>query len=153
MQASIVIITTAAGKLQDDTPSNSLDNAVTLWLAYAFISVAISGWLLFVANTAPKFLPAARLSQVPPSALGAEVQRLALATGIEPSNDKGGDWDEADEVKETEKLLKSPVPGREGVRWLFLAASVGMVFVGWIMFGLGVNWGVHGSVIAGTTGE
>ncbi|KLO17736.1 MFS general substrate transporter [Schizopora paradoxa] len=153
VQASIVIITTAAGKLQDDTSSDSLDNAVTLWLIYAFISVAISGWLLFVANTMPKFLPAARLSQVPPSALNAEVERLARAKGLEPRHDKGDDWDEVDEVKETEKLLKSPVPGREGVRWLFLAASVGMVFVGWIMFGLGVNWGVHGSVIAGTTGE
>jgi len=152
VQASIVIITTAAGKLQDDTKSNSLDNAVTLWLIYAFISVIISGWLLVVANAAPTFLPAARLSQVPPSALAAEVGILARAKGLQVQHDKN-DWDEVDEVKETEKLLKSPVPGREGVRWLFLVASVGIIFVGWIMFGMGVNWGVHGSVIAGTTGE
>lgn len=150
MQASIVIITTAAGKLQDDTKSNSLDNAVTLWLVYAFISVAVSGALLITSGTS--LLPAARLSQVPPSDLAGEVDRLALQKGIIAPG-KSVDDEEIDEIKEKEKLLKSPVPGRESLRWLFLAASVGMVFIGWIMFGLGVNWGVHGSVIAGTTGE
>lgn len=142
-----MIITTAAGKLQDDTPSNSLDNAVTLWLVYAFVCVAISGALLVVSWT--NILPAARLSQVPPSQLADEVDRLALLKGI--SLDKNSD--DFDEVKEKEKLLKSPAPGREGLRWLFLVASVGIVFIGWTMFGLGVGWGVHGSVIAGTTGE
>lgn len=63
------------------------------------------------------------------------------------------DVNEVDEVVLKEKLLKAPYPGREGVRWLFLIVSVGIIFIGWIMFGLGVGWGVHGSVIAGTVGE
>ena len=45
MQASIVIITTAAGRLQDLSKSDSLDPAVSLWLAYAFLSVAVSGFI------------------------------------------------------------------------------------------------------------
>lgn len=154
VQASIVIITTAAGKLQDDTKSDSLDNAVTLWLIYAFVSVIISGALLVVSWTT--WLPAARLSQVQPRFLADEVDRLAQLKGITTGSTKSStdsyDSDQ-EEIKLKEKLLKSPVTGREGLRWLFLAASVGMVFVGWIMFGLGVSWGVHGNVIAGTTGE
>lgn len=145
MQASIVIITTAAGKLQDDTKSDSLDPAVSLWLAYAFLSVAISGTLLFLSSSwAGRLqLHAGRLSQVPPRLLSREVERMALERDGEPVED----------VKEEEKRLKSPIPGREGLRWLFLAASVGIIFIGWALFGLGVSWGVHGSVIAGTTGE
>ena len=152
VQASIVIITTAAGKLQDDTPSNSLDNAVTLWLIYAFICVAISGWLLFASKFMPTFLPAARLAQVPPRQLPKEVARLAEIMGVHREKIPE-DENAEEEVAAVEKLLKSPVPGREGIRWWFLAGSVGMVFVGWIMFGMGVNWGVHGSVVAGTVGE
>jgi hypothetical protein len=146
-----VIITTAAGKLQDDTASNSLDNAVTLWLIYAFLSVVISGALLITSFT--NILPAARLSQVPPSELPREVERLARIRGISDKDVKASEDDEIDIIKEKEKKLKSPLPGREGERWIFLCAAVGMIFIGWIMFGLGVNWGVHGSVIAGTVGE
>lgn len=145
MQASIVIITTAAGKLQDDTASDSLDNAVTLWLVYACISVVISGALLIVSRSA--LLPAARLSQVVPARLGEEVARLARRRGrLEDAN---GELD----LKKEEKLLKAPIPGHENVRWLFLAACVLIIVIGWIMFGMGVSWGVHGSVIAGTVGE
>ncbi|KAL5478895.1 hypothetical protein ACEPAI_2172 [Sanghuangporus weigelae] len=143
VQASIVIITTAAGKLQDDTPSDSLDGAVTLWLIYAFLSVAISGTLLVISSTS--LLPAARLSQVQPRLLDVEIERLLRKKGM-------GKIDGLD-MKQEEKRLKSPVPGREELRWIFLAAAVGIIFIGWIMFGMGVSWGVHGSVIAGTTGE
>ncbi|KAL5520380.1 hypothetical protein ACEPAG_9604 [Sanghuangporus baumii] len=143
VQASIVIITTAAGKLQDDTPSDSLDGAVTLWLIYAFLSVAISGTLLVISST--PLLPAARLSQVQPRLLDVEIERLLRKKGM-------GKIDGLD-MKQDEKRLKSPVPGREGLRWIFLAAATGIIFIGWIMFGMGVSWGVHGSVIAGTTGE
>lgn len=143
MQASIVIITTAAGKLQDDTPSDSLDGAVTLWLIYAFLSVAASGTLLLISCTS--LLPAARLSQVQPRLLDQEIERLLRKKGL-PKID-GLD------MKQEEKRLKSPVPGREGLRWIFLAVAIGIIFIGWIMFGMGVSWGVHGSVIAGTTGE
>ncbi|TFY56012.1 hypothetical protein EVJ58_g7889, partial [Rhodofomes roseus] len=66
VQASIVIITTAAGKMQDDTSDDSLEPGVSLWLAYAFISVAISGGLLVVSYLKPSLLPAARLSQINP---------------------------------------------------------------------------------------
>ncbi|EIN05923.1 MFS general substrate transporter [Punctularia strigosozonata HHB-11173 SS5] len=162
VQASIVIITTAAGKLQDDTASNSLDPAVSLWLAYAFISVAVSGTMLAIAQFAPALLPAARLSQVRPSRLPEEVDRLFPSDAL-PAGAKGphgetlaSDVDsenEIAEVKVKERILKSPRAGFEGMRWAFLAASLGIIFIGWIMFGLGVGWGVHGSVIAGTTGE
>ncbi|OCB85865.1 MFS general substrate transporter [Sanghuangporus baumii] len=143
VQASIVIITTAAGKLQDDTPSDSLDGAVTLWLIYAFLSVAVSGTLLVISSTS--LLPAARLSQVQPRLLDVEIERLLRKKGM-------GKIDGLD-MKQEEKRLKSPVPGREGLRWIFLATAIGIIFIGWIMFGMGVSWGVHGSVIAGTTGE
>ncbi|KAE9396601.1 hypothetical protein BT96DRAFT_941589 [Gymnopus androsaceus JB14] len=123
VQASIVIITVAAGKLQDDTPNASLDPAVTLWLVYAFISVAISGALLIIANWTT-WLPAARSMM-----------------------------QDEEKLLENEKALKKAHPGREGMRWIFLAASAGIILIGWIMFGLGVEWGVHGSVIAGTVGE
>lgn len=143
VQASIVIITTAAGKMQDDTANSSLDNAVTLWLVYAFVCTAVSGILLLISNTA--LLPAARLSQVQPSELASEVKRLLRAKGLEDRS--------TGDIKQDEKLLKSATSGHETLRWLFLFASVGVVIIGWIMFGLGVSWGVHGSVIAGTTGE
>ena len=143
VQASIVIITTAAGKLQDDTTSNSLDNAVTLWLIYAFISVAISGTLLLISCTS--LLPAARLAQVQPRLLDQEIKRLLRKKGL-PKVD-GLD------MKQEEKRLKSPSSGREQLRWIFSAVAIGIIFIGWIMFGLGVSWGVHGSVIAGTVGE
>ncbi|CAL1698271.1 unnamed protein product [Somion occarium] len=152
VQASIVIITTAAGKLQDDSPTDSLDPAVTLWLVYAFLSVAVSGSLLTMSYVAPNILPAARLSQIAPKLLPAEVDKLASVKGITVSKELR-DNEEVAEVKIKEKLLKAPYPGREGIRWWFLILSVGVIFVGWIMFGLGVGWGVHGSVIAGTTGE
>lgn len=162
MQASIVIITTAAGKLQDDTASDSLDPAVTLWLAYAFISVAVSGVLLIVSYSAKNFLPAARLSQISPSALPAEVERIATAKGlIDVSNVAGKDSqpDSIDsagvnETQKYEKLLKSPnMSASVTKKWIYMTLSLGVIVLGWIMFGLGVGWGVHGSVVAGTVGE
>lgn len=162
VQASIVIITTAAGKLQDDTKSNSLDPAVTLWLVYAFLSVAISGTLLVLSYTAKKSLPAARLSQIAPSALSAEVERLARVKGLvqdKQTKEKESDEDEGyesegAEAKAHEKALKSPEPNASSARqWVFAASALGIIFIGWIMFGLGVGWGVHGSVVAGTVGE
>lgn len=144
VQASIVIITTAAGKMQDDTASDSLDPAVTLWLIYAFLSVAISGVLLVISWTT--WLPAAKLAQVQPHLLEQEVHVLLRKKGLESAETK-------EDAKLGEKLLKSPNGRNEGSRWLFLGASVGIIFIGWIMFGLGVSWGVHGNVIAGTTGE
>lgn len=112
----------------------------------------MSGVLLLVSRTT--LLPAARLAQVPPHELDEEVERLSTLKGVTPIEKHiRDDGEEVDDITEKEKLLKAPVPGHEGVRWLFLAASVGIILVGWIMFGLGVNWGVHGSVIAGTTGE
>ncbi|PSR83953.1 hypothetical protein PHLCEN_2v5557 [Hermanssonia centrifuga] len=152
VQASIVIITTAAGKLQDDTASDSLDPAVSLWLAYAFVSVAISGVLLAVSYLTPTLLPAARLSQITPRCLPAEVDSLARRKGI-TSEKLGEDGEELDETKEKEKILKAPSLNSPALRWFFLITSVGIIFIGWILFGLGVAWGVHGSVIAGTTGE
>lgn len=152
VQASIVIITTAAGKLQDESPTNSLDHAVIVWLVYAFASVAVSGALLFVAYAAPTWLPAARLSQVPPRRLAVEVDRLCEMKGIAYTKATDDDDDTKDTMAK-EKILKAPHPGQESLRWLFLVGSLGVILIGWIMFGMGVAWGVHGSVIAGTTGE
>lgn len=152
VQASIVIITTAAGKLQDDSKSDSLDPAVTLWLVYAFISVAVSGALLVASYLTPKRLPAARLSQIAPRDLPAEVDCLARARGFTKPVGDDGDEDFS-ETKELEKALKAPTVNDTVFRWSFAVVSVGIIVIGWIMFGLGVGWGVHGSVIAGTTGE
>ena len=82
VQASIVIITTAAGRLQDLSATDSLDPAVSLWLGYAFISVAVSGFMLSMAYLAPNVLPAARLSQIAPRDLPEAVDRLAAARGL-----------------------------------------------------------------------
>lgn len=31
-----------------------------------------------------------------------------------------------------------------------LGVSVGVVVLGWVLFGLGVGWGVHGNVVSAT---
>ncbi|KAJ7581826.1 MFS general substrate transporter [Mycena floridula] len=150
VQASIVIITTAAGKLQDLSVTDSLDPAVTLWLSYAAASVVVSGILLATSYTT--FLPAARLSQVKPASLDFEVERLWRLRQQRLQSDDFKDR-QAMEPKYWEAILKSPMSNKMGVQWLYSALALSVIIVGWIMFGLGVNWGVHGSVIAGTTGE
>ncbi|KAH9837785.1 major facilitator superfamily domain-containing protein [Rhodofomes roseus] len=151
VQASIVIITTAAGKMQDDTSDDSLEPGVSLWLAYAFISVAISGGLLVVSYLKPSLLPAARLSQINPREVPAEVDRLAARAGISVSKEN---LDEGmTENKEREKRLKAPEPEFSWARWACLGAGAVIILIGWVIFGLGVSWGVHGSVVAGTVGE
>ncbi|KAF9066746.1 MFS general substrate transporter [Rhodocollybia butyracea] len=170
VQASIVIITTAAGKLQDDSPNASLDPAVTLWLIYAFICTGISAALWITANWLPDVLPAARLAQVKPSKLEHEVETMLRTKrgSIQPNGHTVDEShiegiissDDDSNVQEkmllaNEKLLKRVEPGKmmDRLRWVFLTASVGIIGLGWIIFGLGVEWGVHGNVIAGTTGE
>jgi hypothetical protein len=142
-----VIITTVAGKLQDLSATDSLDSAVTLWLSYAIASVAVSGGLLAVSYTT--LLSAAHLSQVEPALLDLSIQRL----WSERQAAHGADETEDVDPKYRESILKSPANPRMGWRWVYAGLSVGIIVLGWIMFGLGVNWGVHGSVIAGTTGE
>jgi hypothetical protein len=142
-----VIITTAAGKLQDLSHS-SLDPGVTLWLSYAGASVVISGILLVLTWTriGQKLLPAARLAQVAPGDLGDEIDLL---------------WEDLDEIKSPnlsrkhkESILKAPRhEGWPHIWWLYLVGAAAVVLIGWIMFALGVEWGVHGDVIAGTVGE
>ncbi|THH18078.1 hypothetical protein EUX98_g9017 [Antrodiella citrinella] len=151
VQASIVIITTAAGKLQDDSATNSLDPAVTLWLSYAAVSVVISGFLLFAAYFLPTLLPATRLSQVTPRVLPEEVRKLSAREDVDLTRDENDD-DETRTTKQ-EMHLKAPLPGQEKSRWMYMGISLLIIVLGWIMFGLGVGWGVHGNVIAGTTGE
>ncbi|TBU31284.1 MFS general substrate transporter [Dichomitus squalens] len=152
VQASIVIITTAAGRLQDLSATDSLDPAVSLWLAYAFISVAVSGFMLAMAYFAPNVFPAASLSQVAPRDLPEAVDKLAAVRGLTvPKVDPAAEG--ANETKEKEKILKSPKVTLGWVPWAYSAVSLAVIFIGWIMFGLGVGWGVHGSVVAGTVGE
>lgn len=150
VQASIVIITTAAGKLQDMSPTNSLESAVSLWLAYAFISVAIASVLLLIAYISPETLPAARLSEVSPRALPAEVERLCERRGVDmPKEELEA---AVSEVKAKERRLKAVDPRAEWARWACLVGGAAVIVIGWIMFGLGIEWGVHGNVIAGTVG-
>jgi hypothetical protein len=148
VQASIIIITTAAGRLQDLSHS-SLDPAVTIWLAYASISVVIAGTLLLLSYTqfGKKLLPAARLAQVAPARLSCEIDQL---------------WDERKfgkpsglSLEQKESIIKSPtnVSNRIYIQWLLFAGAAVVVLIGWLMFALGVEWGVHGNVIAGTVGE
>ena len=153
VQASIVIITTAAGRLQDLSPTDSLDPAVSLWLAYAFISVAVSGFMLAMAYLAPRTLPAARLSQLPPHELPAEVARLADAQGLAVRKPDPAGEEKEPEIKVKERMLKSPKARTGLVGWAYLIVALAIILIGWIMFGLGVGWGVHGSVVAGTVGE
>ncbi|KAF8515591.1 MFS general substrate transporter [Gautieria morchelliformis] len=138
VQASIVIITTAAGKIQDSS-HGSLDGAISLWLAYAFISVAISGSLLIMSTPWWTILPAARLAQVTPSQLSREICRL---DGL---GDASGN--KVTTLAEREYDLKVLRPNHSRLAWALLATSVGIVVLGWIMFGLGVSWGVHGNVV------
>ncbi|KZT03245.1 MFS general substrate transporter [Laetiporus sulphureus 93-53] len=151
VQASIVIITTAAGKLQDDSPTDSLEPAVTLWLAYAFISVAIAGALFVASYVTPTLLPAARLAQINPRRVPVESERLAEKKGIAVEKEDLGD--EVSVAKEAERRVKAPASSLAWARWTCLVAGAVIIVVGWVIFGLGVSWGVHGSVIAGTVGE
>ena len=109
--------------------------------------------MLAMSYLAPNTLPAARLSQLPPRDMPAEVEKLAQAQGIVVHKADPNDEDEMSEIKVKERLLKSPQPRGVVMSWAYLLIGLGVIFIGWIMFGLGVNWGVHGSVVAGTVGE
>ncbi|KIJ60911.1 hypothetical protein HYDPIDRAFT_116594 [Hydnomerulius pinastri MD-312] len=164
VQASIVIIVTAAGKIQDMTPGASLANAVTVWVVYAFVSVLASGALLVACYTewGKRYLPAARLSQVRPRELEEEVQRMwDLQLRHHNGNTDHLDVDRANAggeeltVKHKEIVLKTPILGKTSShsRRVAVGAGFGVILIGWIIFGLGVDWGVHGNVVAGTVGE
>lgn len=160
VQASIVIITTAAGRLQDLSPTNSLDPAVSLWLAYAFVSVFFSGLMLYLSHYS-NLLPASTLSQITPAYKKAEVDRM-WSRGLQDASslrgemiDGGGDGDELS-WEEKEKVLKAPRRGSKTlVAIVAPAVGMGIILLGWVMFGLGVSWvsgflrlriasGVHG---------
>ncbi|KAF9075748.1 MFS general substrate transporter [Rhodocollybia butyracea] len=171
IQASAVIITTAAGKLQDDTPNASLDSAVTLWLIYAFICTGIALVLWIIADWFPNVLPSARLAQVRPSKLEENVTRMLRAKRglMQPTVDAhsvndldvegmSSDSDSTNEEKKLladEKMLKSVEPGKvmNRLRWVFPAASGGVIAIGWIVFGLGIEWGLGGKISASGTGD
>ncbi|KAG1823725.1 uncharacterized protein BJ212DRAFT_1296286 [Suillus subaureus] len=65
VQGSIIITMTATGKLQDLSPTSSLDSAMMVWLVYAFISMLILGVLLGACYMpwGQQCLPAMQLSQ------------------------------------------------------------------------------------------
>ncbi|KAG1797118.1 MFS general substrate transporter [Suillus plorans] len=154
IQGSIVIVVTAAGRLQDLSPNDSLESAVTVWLVYAFACVLVSGALLGACYTpfGKRRLPAARLSEVRPKYLEREVEKLwelRLHSATEESKD------ESAMPKQKEVVLKSPVPGSVSsyARWVAVGAGFAIVLTAWVIFGFGVEWGVHGNIVAGTTGE
>ncbi|KAG1720643.1 MFS general substrate transporter [Suillus lakei] len=152
---SIVIIVTAAGKLQDLSPNDSLESAVTVWLVYAFACVLVSGALLGACYTSfgKRYLPAARLSEVRPKYLEREVERLWELRPHAVTEE--GKRDKSLTLKQKEVVLKSPVPSSVSLyaHWVAIGAGFAVVLIAWVIFGFGVEWGVHGSVVAGTTGE
>ncbi|KAG0706224.1 MFS general substrate transporter [Suillus ampliporus] len=155
IQGSIVIIVTVAGKLQGLSPTNSLESAVTIWLVYAFACVLVSGALLCACYTSfgKRYLPAARLSEVRPKHLEREVEKLWELR--QHTITEEGKRDESVTLKEKEVSLKSAVPTSASLyaRWVAAGAGFTIVLIAWVIFGFGVEWGVHGSVTAGTTGE
>lgn len=52
------------------------------------------------------------------------------------------------QLQAREYNLKVLGRNRGWLSWTMLGLSIGIVAIGWIMFGLGVFWGVHGSVVS-----
>jgi hypothetical protein len=149
VQASIITVTTAAGRLQDLSHS-SLDPGVTIWIVYAGISVLISGTLLVLSYTpvGQTLLPATRLAQVAPRKLEEEVDRLWEGKKLKA--------DGMLTVKEKESILKSTQPMNSSTQWakrILPIFMVAVILAGWSMFAMGILWGVQGNVVAGTIGE
>jgi len=162
VQASIVIITTAAGKIQDNS-GGSLDSkshqtlfhvsryaqsvlrvdAVTLWVIYAFMSVLVSGFLVLASSSWWLLLPAARLSQLNPLRLPNEIPKLDGLGAVGKSGEE-----EHSSLKIREYTLKMLREDKGWISWTMLGLSSLVVVLGWAMFGLGVSWGVHGSVVS-----
>jgi MFS family permease len=147
IQGSVIIIVVATGKLQDASPTNSLDGAVTVWLVYAFVSVLISGALLGACCTSlgQRYLPAVRLSQVRPKHIEREVDRL-WELRRDPITEEGN-RDECVTPRQKEEALKSPVPSTVSLyaRRVALGAGFSVVLIAWVIFGFGVDWGDHAS--------
>ncbi|KAF5347050.1 hypothetical protein D9758_011638 [Tetrapyrgos nigripes] len=136
LQGSIIIVTIASGKIQDDSPTNSLNDALGLWLAYAFICVAIAG-VFYVLSFSKSILPAAYLAQVKPSRLIDTVEDIYAKVG--PNDGVERTWEEK------EAVLKSPVkngPSRSLVRSVFPLLGFLIIVLGWIFFGLSISWGL-----------
>ncbi|EGN94916.1 hypothetical protein SERLA73DRAFT_77649 [Serpula lacrymans var. lacrymans S7.3] len=158
VQASVVIIVTAAGKIQDLSPTASLASSVTLWLVYAFVSVLVSGALLLACYTTygKQILPAARLSQIRPRRLGSEIELLWRCN--RSTSSISDTLKENVEIVETspedrilrlqllEHSLKSPIDSSLSLytRWGSVIASLVVIVIAWVIFGLGIEWGVHG---------
>ncbi|KAG0706227.1 major facilitator superfamily domain-containing protein [Suillus ampliporus] len=147
VQGSVVIIVTATGRLQDLSPTNSLESAVTVWLVYAFACVLVSGALLGACYTSfgKRYLPAARLSEVRPKHLEREVEKLWELRQHAVTEE--GKRDESVTPKEKEMELKSAVPCSVSLyaRWAAIVTGFTIVLIAWVMFGFGVEWGVHGT--------
>ncbi|KAL0952412.1 hypothetical protein HGRIS_006686 [Hohenbuehelia grisea] len=167
VQGSIVIITTAAGRMQD-LAHNSLDPTIKLWLAYGFLSAIISGSLFLTAYLpiGQRLLPAARLAQVAPSKLDKEVERLAAKLGVTGREDVYGkqkgdeDGDAVDDggrvisIKAKEFVLKSPRRSRSRILSVLLPlGAFSVVVIGWIIFGVGISWGIHAMTNGAATGD
>ncbi|KAG2156940.1 MFS general substrate transporter [Suillus bovinus] len=151
IQGSVIIIVIATGKIQDQSPNDTLVDAVTVWLAYAFVSVLISGALLGACYTSlgQRYLPAVRLSQVRPKHVESEVERLwelRRHTVMEE-----GPRDKSLTLKQKEEALKRPVASSVSLyaRRVALGAGFTVVLIAWVIFGFGVDWGDHAS----STGE
>lgn len=147
IQGSVIIIVVATGKLQDASPTNSLEGAVTVWLVYAFVSVLISGALLGACCTSfgQRYLPAVRLSQVRPRHIGREVERLWELR--QDTVTEEGRRDARVTPRQKEEALKSPVSSSVSLyaRRVALGAGFSVVLIAWVIFGFGVDWGDHAS--------
>lgn len=147
IQGSVIIIVVATGKLQDASPTDSLEGAVTVWLVYAFVSVLVSGALLGACCTSlgQRYLPAVRLSQVRPRHIGREVERLWELR--QDTVTEEGKRDAGMTPRQKEEALKSPVSSSVSLyaRRVALGAGFSVVLIAWVIFGFGVDWGDHAS--------
>ncbi|KAG1862373.1 MFS general substrate transporter [Suillus tomentosus] len=151
IQGSVIIVVTATGKIQDLSSTNSLEGAVTVWLAYAFVSVLISGALLGACHTSlgQRYLPAVRLSQVRPKYVEKEVERLWELRRHTVTEE--GPRDENLTPRQKDEALKRPLSSSVSLyaRRVALGAGFIIVLIAWVIFGFGIDWGDHASA----TGE
>ncbi|KIM61696.1 hypothetical protein SCLCIDRAFT_25657 [Scleroderma citrinum Foug A] len=160
VEASAVIIITAAGMIQETSPTQSLDGTLTIWFYYSFMSLCLAGVLFAACHTelVKKKLPAARLAEVRPHYVEQEVERLwtmvagrsvqERTSSAEDKESRSGSDDSGFLWRQKRFVLKSPVPGKISVysRGWAVGGSVLIILGAWVMFGMGIVWGLRASV-------
>ncbi|KIM61697.1 hypothetical protein SCLCIDRAFT_865222 [Scleroderma citrinum Foug A] len=160
VEASTVIFIIAAGMIQETSPTQSLEGTLTIWFYCSIVSLCLAGILFAACHTelGKKKLPAARLAEVRPHDVEQEVERLwTMVAGrsvqertcsledkeSRSSDDSGFLW------RQKEFVLRNPIPGKISAysRGWAVGGSVLIILGAWIMFGIGIVWGLRASVI------